>query len=118
MSQELVSVIMPTYNTGRFLSKSIESVLNQTYQNLELLITDDGSTDETLTILEDYAQKDPRVKVFCLGKHQGPGHARNNSIQEAKADILPILTLTTYGSRKSWKDSLPLWKKMYSSRED
>lgn len=84
MSQELVSVIMPTYNTGKFLSKSIESVLNQTYTNLELLITDDGSIDETLTILEDYAQKDPRVKVFCLEKHQGPGHARNNSIQEAQ----------------------------------
>lgn len=84
MSQELVSVIMPTYNTGKFLSESIASVLNQTYPNLELLITDDGSTDETLTILENYAQKDPRVKVFCLGSHQGPGHTRNHSIQEAQ----------------------------------
>lgn len=84
MNQDLVSVIMPTYNTGKFLSESIESVLNQTYTNLELLITDDGSTDETLTILENYAQKDHRVKIFYLGKNQGAGQARNNSIQEAQ----------------------------------
>jgi glycosyltransferase involved in cell wall biosynthesis len=84
MSQELVSVIMPTFNTGKFLSESIESVLHQTYTNLELLVTDDGSTDETLKILESYAQKDSRVKVFNLKNHQGPGHARNNSIQEAQ----------------------------------
>lgn len=84
MSQELISVIMPTYNTGKFLSESIESILCQTYTNLELLVTDDGSTDETLKILENFAQKDPRVKVFCLKGHQGPGHARNNSIQEAQ----------------------------------
>lgn len=84
MNQDMVSVIMPTYNSGKFLSESIESVLNQTYTNLELLVTDDGSTDETLTILESYAQKDSRVKVFRLEKHQGAGQARNHSIQEAQ----------------------------------
>lgn len=85
MSQELVSVIMPTYNTGKFLSDSIESVLNQTYTNLELLITDDGSTDPlTLEILRKYQEQDDRVKVEYLNYKQGPACSRNNSIQRAQ----------------------------------
>ena len=85
MSQELVSVIMPTYNAGKFLSASIDSILNQTYQNLELLITDDCSTEElTLKILKEYAQRDSRVKVEYLSKNNGPGVARNKSIERAK----------------------------------
>lgn len=76
---------MPTYNAGRFLSASIESVLGQTYQNLELLISDDCSSDqETLDTLQLYSEKDPRVKVFYSDKNQGAGPTRNNSIHEAK----------------------------------
>ena len=85
MSQELVSVIMPTYNAGRFLSASIESVLGQTYENLELLISDDCSTgQDTLDTLKHYSEKDPRVKVFYSDKNQGAGPTRNKSIYEAK----------------------------------
>ena len=84
MGQDLVSVIMPTYNAGKFLADSIESVLSQTYANLELLITDDCSTDQTRTILEHYAQKDPRVKVKFLTANSGPGIARNRSIERAQ----------------------------------
>lgn len=64
MCQDLVSIIMPTFNTAKFVSDSIESVLNQTYTNLELLITDDGSSDGTRDILENYKKKDSRIKVF------------------------------------------------------
>ena len=64
MQGELVSVIMPTYDSGRFLSASIDSILVQTYVNLELLITDDGSKDAmTLRLLREYSENDPRVKV-------------------------------------------------------
>jgi glycosyltransferase involved in cell wall biosynthesis len=85
MNQELVSVIMPTFNAGRYLSASIESILGQTYQNLELLISDDGSTDDrTLRLLKEYADKDPRVKVDYLEGNCGPGVARNNSIKKAQ----------------------------------
>lgn len=85
MSQDLVSVIMPTFNAERYLSASIESILGQTYQNLELLITDDGSIEgETLQLLEDYAKKDPRVKVEYLKGNNGPGVARNKSIERAQ----------------------------------
>ena len=85
MNKDLVSVIMPTYNAGKFLSSSIDSILAQTYPNLELVITDDGSTDPlTISILKDYAAKDPRVKVKFLEKNSGPGFARNESIRRAE----------------------------------
>ncbi|MBO4718245.1 MAG: glycosyltransferase family 2 protein [Prevotella sp.] len=85
MSQELVSVIMPTYNSGRFLPGSIDSILAQTYKNLELLITDDGSNDAyTLQLLKEYSEKDARVKVEYLEGNNGPGVARNKSIERAQ----------------------------------
>ena len=85
MQQDLVSVIMPSFNTGTIIRDSIVSVLTQTYHNLELLITDDNSTDpETIGILKEYAEKDARVKVFFLNANGGAGKARNNSIKHAK----------------------------------
>lgn len=85
MSKELVSVIMATYNEDRFLAESIESVLNQTYRDLELLITDDCSTNKAvIDILEDFKKKDERVKTFYLTENQGAGVARNKSIEKAR----------------------------------
>ena len=69
MKQELVSVIMPTYNASQFLADSIESVLSQTYTNLELLITDDCSSDETQNILQKYAQKNTSRKTSVQESH-------------------------------------------------
>lgn len=84
MNEELVSVIMPTYNAGKFLADSIRCILQQTYKNLELLITDDASTDtETIKILKDFASQDSRVDVLFLKENAGPGHARNQSIARA-----------------------------------
>lgn len=85
MSKELVSVIMPTFNAGRFLPASIDSILAQTYRHWELLITDDGSTDpQTISLLKEYAEKDQRIKVEYLKGNSGPGVARNKSIERAQ----------------------------------
>ena len=82
---ELVSVIMPTYNSGRLLKESIDSILNQTYRNLELLITDDNSNDvQTREMLKRYSEKDKRVNLVLLDSNHGPGYARNKSIERAK----------------------------------
>ncbi len=86
--ENMVSVIMPTYNSGRFIAESIDSILNQTYDNIELLITDDCSTDNTLEIIRAYAQKDPRVKCFSLPSNMGAGHARNRSIEAARGQYI------------------------------
>ena len=89
MIQGLVSVIMPTYNTGAKLKLSIESVLRQTYHNIELLITDDNSDDTlTLHILHSYAINDNRVKVFYHKHNDGAGAARNNSISQARGQYI------------------------------
>lgn len=85
MNEELVSVIMPTYNGGKFLADSINCILQQTYKNIELLITDDASTDpETIQILKDFSNRDNRVDILFLKENKGPGYARNQSIERAK----------------------------------
>lgn len=81
----LVSVIMPTYNAGKYLADSISSILDQTYLDLELLITDDGSTDlVTLDILHKIEERDSRVDVIYLDHNHGAGYARNKSIERAR----------------------------------
>ena len=89
MTEGLVSVIMPTYNSGRFLAESIESILNQTYRHIELLIADDCSTDRTtIDILHAYVQKDSRVKVDFMPRNLGAGEARNNAIRRADGQYI------------------------------
>lgn len=89
MEEGLVSVVMPTYNTGAFLASSIDSILCQTYSNLELLITDDCSTDElTRRILSEYAKKDNRVDIVYLNGNHGSGYSRNQSISRANGQYI------------------------------
>ena len=89
MIEGLVSVIMPTYNSGPFLARSIDSILNQTYRHLELLIADDCSSDDTTKdILRSYASKDSRVKVVFLTENCGPGAARNDAISRAQGQYI------------------------------
>jgi teichuronic acid biosynthesis glycosyltransferase TuaG len=78
-----VSIITPTYNSLQFIKETIQAILTQTYTNWELLITDDCSTDDTWQLLQEYAKKDKRIKVFQLKNNSGPGVARNFSIKQA-----------------------------------
>ena len=87
----LVSVITPAFNVGKVISKMIRSVLNQTYTNWELLITDDCSTDDTKEVIEKFSLIDSRIKYFCLDKNSGAGVARNKSIKEAKGRFIAFL---------------------------
>lgn len=71
MSKVLVSIAMCTYNGERFIKEQLDSILNQSYLNIELIITDDGSTDKTIEILEEYQKKDTRIKVHKNEKKLG-----------------------------------------------
>lgn len=82
-----VSVVMPVYNAERFLKESVESILNQTLNDLELICVDDGSTDDSLKILNNYADNDERVNVFSLN-HKGGGNARNYGLSKITGEYL------------------------------
>lgn len=79
----MISVIMAAYNASAYISLAIESILNQTYTKFELIIVDDGSSDDTLAIARRYAAQDSRVKVIAL-EHAGVAKARNTAIEAAQ----------------------------------
>lgn len=85
-----ISVIIPVYNAEKYLAKSIESVLNQSLKDIEVICIDDGSTDKSLEILENYADKDKRIKIFRQ-KQSGPANARNLGIDNSSSDIITFL---------------------------
>ena len=85
----LVSIIMPTYNRSKFIGKAISSVFNQHYQNWELIVVDDGSTDDTATILELYA-KDTRIRYFRQ-KRSGATRARNFGLRKSVGQLVLFL---------------------------
>lgn len=87
----LVSIIMPCYNAERYIAQSIESVLAQTYQNWELLITDDGSTDKSVEIISKYSKNDDRINVMVPDEHQGIARTRNMSISRARGRFVAFL---------------------------
>ena len=85
-----VSVIMPVYNAGEYLSRAISDVLSQTLTELELICVDDGSTDNSPKIIKDFAAKDKRVKVI-REKNAGPAVARNSGLKSAKGRYVIFL---------------------------
>ena len=87
--KKLVSVVMPTFNRASVISKAIESVLQQTHQNFELHICDDGSTDETRRVIARYLQ-DSRIKFHQLD-HAGVSKARNKGLESAQGDLITYL---------------------------
>lgn len=90
MIKELVSIITPSYNSSKFIEETIASVQAQTYSYWEMLITDDGSTDNSFEIIKKICKKDSRIKLFSI-KNAGPAVARNNSIKHAKGKYLAFL---------------------------
>lgn len=90
MIKPKVSVIMPVYNSEKFLKECIESVLNQTLKDIEVICVNDGSTDNSLQILEEFQKKDSRL-IIINQKKQYAGRARNNGIKYAKGKYLSFL---------------------------
>lgn len=82
---------MPCYNSEKYVADSIRSVLCQTHQNLELLICDDGSSDNSLKILNYYAARDPRLKIFTNGYSKGAPGARNTCLDHVTGDFVSFL---------------------------
>lgn len=88
---ELVSIITPNYNGARYLTYAIESVLNQTWSNWEMIIIDDCSTDQSLDIIKQYARKEQKIKLISSQKKVGPANARNIGIDHARGQYIAFL---------------------------
>ncbi len=86
---ELVSIITPSYNTGNFVASTIQSVLDQTYQNWEMLIIDDFSTDNSVEIIKSF--NDSRIKLFVNNSNKGAAISRNYALKQAKGKWIAFL---------------------------
>lgn len=87
---KLLSIVIPVYQAENYLEKSVESVLSQTYKNFELILVDDGSTDESASICDAFATKDARVRVFHK-KNGGQSSARNLGIRHAQGEYIGFM---------------------------
>lgn len=88
MIKGLVSVITPTYNCGRFIAQTIETIQAQTYENWEMIIVDDCSTDDTKAVVDGYREKDSRIKYHCLEVNSGAAVARTKAMELAQGEYM------------------------------
>lgn len=95
MKKKLISVIVPVYNTGKYFNHCIESIVNQTYENLEIIIVDDGSTDGTSKDCDEWATKDSRIKVIHK-ENGGVSSARNMGIDNATGEYVGFVDSDDY----------------------
>lgn len=95
MEKPLVTIIIPVYNIEDYLSRCVHSVLNQTYQNLEILLVDDGSTDGSGRLCDELAKEDSRIKVFHK-ENGGSSSARNLAIEQARGAYLGFVDSDDY----------------------
>lgn len=92
-SDRLVSIIVPVYNVKKYIVATIESVRSQTYENWELLLVEDGSTDGTVQVVEDYLEQvgDERIRLLCLPENIGAAGARNYGLKQAGGRYIAYL---------------------------
>ena len=95
MEEELISVILPIYNVEKYLEKCLKSVINQTYKNLEIILVDDGSKDNSPQICDEYAVKDKRIVVIHKS-NGGLSDARNAGIEIAKGKYITLIDSDDY----------------------
>lgn len=96
MTQPLLSIIVPVYNTARYIPKCIESIIDQDYTNIEIIMVDDGSTDgESLVICKNYEKRDHRIKVISQ-KNGGLSSARNKGLELCKGDYITFVDSDDY----------------------
>ena len=121
----MVSIIIPVYNTGKYLRQALDSVINQSYKNLQIICVNDGSTDCSLAILEEYAKEDSRIEIISQ-PNSGLSSARNRGLISAKGDYLMFLDsddwldVDTVAKARTNLDSndvdIVLWGKEYDNR--
>lgn len=85
-NEPIISVIIPMYNAERYVEKCLQSMIRQTYKNLEIIIVNDGSTDNSRSICEAYAKQDSRIMLINT-ENRGAGSARNTGLEKSKRKL-------------------------------
>lgn len=91
MNEPMISVIMPVYNGEKYIAVAIESILNQTYTDFELILIDDCGTDRSMEIALDYAEKDERIRVIHNPKNMGIAYSRNVGLDNSRGKYIAIM---------------------------
>ncbi len=91
MSRQVVSIITPSYNSSEFISETIQSVLDQTFTDWEMIIVDDCSIDNSVRVIQSFIEKDTRIKLIQLSKNSGTAIARNVAIKAARGRYIAFL---------------------------
>ena len=108
--EQLVSVVMPCYNGEKYISQAIESVLNQSYSNIELLVIDDCSTDSSAEIIKQYQNKDKRIKYFKTQQPSGsPTLPRNIGLQKSNGQYIAFLDCDDYWNSTKIQNQIALF---------
>ena len=94
----LITVIVPVYNVEKYLTRCVDSIINQTYKNLEIILVDDGSTDSSPAICDNYAKKDSRINVIHK-QNNGASSARNAALDIASGDYIGFVDSDDYINR-------------------
>lgn len=100
--KELISVIIPIYNVEKYLSRCVDSIINQTYANLEIILVDDGSPDNCPQICDDYAKRDTRIKVIHK-INGGLSDARNAGVEIATGDLISFVDSDDWIDKKTYE---------------
>ena len=95
MGQKKISVIVPAYNMEKYIERCLDSLIGQTYHNLEIIVVDDGSNDQTGILCDRYAKKDPRILVVHQ-ENQGVSQARNVGLSRATGDYIGFMDSDDY----------------------
>ncbi|MDH2899450.1 MAG: glycosyltransferase family A protein, partial [archaeon] len=86
-----ISVVMTNYNKDRFIMQAVESILNQTFADFELIIVDDASMDSSRQILNELAKSDPRIKLIVNNTNMGPSYCRNRALKMATGKYISFV---------------------------
>ncbi len=105
-----VSILIPVYNTSKYLSKCINSLINQTYKNIEIIAVNDGSTDNSKTLLEKFAEKDSRITVLSQ-ENGGSSMARKTVLEHSTGDYVMFVDSDDYLDRSTVQECMQSVKK-------
>lgn len=106
----MVSVIIPSYNSEKYIGATLESVCAQTYRDLEILVMNDCSRDQTAEIVEGFATRDPRVQLINLEGNRGVSHARNEGVRLARGEWIAFLDSDDLWMEDKIEKQLQMWE--------